>query len=74
MPKQLGSYDDIVAGPASKLLVLLSLRVAFVFLMKSLIGERQSVSRVSTSCPMAGTKSGFVGGSSSILTVGLLSA
>ena len=32
MPEQLGSYDDIVAGPASKLLVLLSLWIAFVVL------------------------------------------
>ena len=32
MPEQLGSYDDIVASPVSKLLVLLSLWIAFVVL------------------------------------------
>ena len=32
MPEQLGSYDDVVTGPACKLLVLLSLWVAFVVL------------------------------------------
>ena len=32
MPEQLGSYDDVVAGPASKLLVLLSLWIDFVIL------------------------------------------
>ena len=32
MFEQLGSYDDVVAGPASKLLVLLSLWIAFVVL------------------------------------------
>ena len=32
MPEQLGSYDDVVASPVSKLLVLLSLWIAFVVL------------------------------------------
>ena len=32
MPEQLGSYNDVVAGPACELLVLLSLWVAFVVL------------------------------------------
>ena len=32
MPEQLGSYNDVVAGSACKLLVLLSFWVAFVIL------------------------------------------
>jgi len=32
VPEQLGSYNDVVAGSACKLLVLLSLWVAFVVL------------------------------------------
>ena len=32
MPEQLGSYDDVVAGSACKLLVLLSLWIAFIVL------------------------------------------
>ena len=32
MPEQLGSYNDIVAGSACELLMLLSLWVAFVVL------------------------------------------
>ena len=32
MPEQFSSYDDVVAGPASELLVLLSLWIAFIVL------------------------------------------
>ena len=32
MPEQLGSYNDVVAGSACKLLVLLSFWVAFIVL------------------------------------------
>ena len=74
MPEQLGYYDDIVAGSARKLLVLLSFWVAFVVLDEvdnglPLVGvDSQNL------LPYGRTKSGFVGGSSSILTVRLLSA
>ena len=74
MPEQLGSYNDVVAGSACKLLVLLSFWVAFVVLDEVDNGVRQLVSSVRTCCTMAGNKSSFVGGSSSIFTVGLLSA
>ena len=43
-------------------------------MIKSSIGARQSGSVTSTSWPRAGTRSGLVGGSSSILTVGELRA
>ena len=74
MPKQLGSYDDVVTRPACKLLVLLSLWVAFVVLDEVDDGGAPVGVKSQDLLPYGRDKSGFVGGSSSILTVGLLSA
>ena len=74
MPEQLGSDDDVVCGSAGESLVLLVLQVGLIVDDEVEYRARQSRSATSTSWPRAGARSGMVGGSSSILTVGELRA
>jgi len=74
VPEQLGSDDDVVCGSAGESLVLLVLGIRLVVDDEVMYRSSPVWSATSTSWPRASTRSGLVGGSTSILTMGELRA